>query len=144
MFVLNGEASKGIEILRNYGLTRYESQAYFSLLVLGETDAKTLVRQSGVPQSKVYWTLEGLQNKQLVATTQAFPKKVVALPFEVYLSNYIRAKQEEIESLREARNKFREILYKLQPLALKHEDKIQIFEPSYRRGLNSFYSLLST
>ncbi len=66
-----------------------------------------------------------------------FPTKFVALPFEVYLSGYIRTKQEEIESLREARNKFREILYKLQPLALKHEDKIQIFEPSYRRELPS-------
>ncbi len=137
MFVLNGQATKGTEILRRYGLTRYESQAYFSLLVLGETDAKTLVEKSGIPQSKIYWTLMDLGKKQMVAITQKFPKKVVALPFEVYLSAYIRTKQEEIDALLESRRKLREVLYKLQPIALKHSDKIQVFEPSCRRGFKS-------
>ncbi len=137
MFVLNGQATEGMEILRRYGLTRYESQAYFSLLVLGEIDASNLSRQSGVPQSKVYWTLEKLQDKRLVATTQKFPKKVVALPFEVYLAQYIRAKHEEIDELLESRKKLREVLYRLQSVALKLNGEIQVFEPSCRRGLNS-------
>lgn len=137
MFVLNGQASKGVEILRRYGLTRYESQAYFSLLLLGETDAKTLVEKSGIPQSKIYWVLMDLGRKQLVAITQAFPKKVVALPLEVYLSEYIRAKMEEIETLRGGRKKLRELIYKLKPVSVKHAENLQAFEPSYRRGLNS-------
>ncbi len=137
MFVLNGEASKGIEILQKCRLTRYESQAYFSLLMVGETDAGNLATKSGVPQSKVYWTLKDLESKGLVAITQAFPKKVVAVPFEAYLAEYIRTKMEEIETLREGGEKLKELIYKLQPLALKLKDKIQVFEPSYRRGLNS-------
>lgn len=137
MFVLNGEASKGVEILQKYGLTRYESQAYFSLLVLGEIGAGNLSQKSGVPQSKIYWTLIDLENKGLVATTQKFPKKVVALPFKVYLSGYIRTKQEEIDALLENRKKLRELLCKLQPIGLKYADKLKVFEPSYKRGLNS-------
>ena len=84
MFVLNGQASKGVEILRKYGLTRYESQAYFSLLVVGETDAKTLVNKSGIPQSKIYWVLMDLGRKQLVAITQTCPKKFVYVGFVAF------------------------------------------------------------
>jgi sugar-specific transcriptional regulator TrmB len=137
MFVLNGQATKGAEILRKYGLTRYESRAYFSLLLLGETDAGTLSRKSGVPQTKVYWILDNLIDKRLVEITQRFPKRVVALPFEMYLAGYMQEKQKEIQALVESRKQLREVLYKLQPLALKHSDKIQIFEPSRKRGLNS-------
>lgn len=70
-------------------------------------------------------------------TLQKFPKKVVALPFEVYLAQYIRTKQEEIDKLVESRKELRQVIGKLQPLAVMHSDKIQIFEPSYRRGLIS-------
>ena len=137
MFVLNGEATKGLEILRRYGLTRYESQAYFSLLVLGETDAGRLSRQSGVPQSKVYWTLDNLREKNLVEVTQQFPKKVVALPFEKYIAECVKAKRREIDEFREGRKRLRELLYKLQTLSPKHAENLKIFEPSYKRGLNS-------
>ena len=137
MFVLNGEASKGTEILRRYGLTRYESQAYFSLLVLGETNAGNLSTKSGVPQSKIYWTLIDLQEKGLVATTQKFPKKVVALPLEKYIAECVKAKQREIDEFREGRKRLRELLYKLQTLSPKHAENLKVFEPSYKRGLNS-------
>lgn len=138
MFVLNGQASKGVEILRNYGFGKYESQAYISLLVLGETNVSNLVRKSGVPQSKMYWTLERLLNRGLVATTQAFPKKIVALPFETYLTECIKEKREEIGRLLEGKKQFRELLYKLKPVSLMHAENLKVFEPSYRRGLTSF------
>jgi len=138
MFVLNGQASKGVEILQKYGLTQYESKAYFSLLVLGETNVCNLVRKSGVPQSKMYWTLERLLNRGLVATTQAFPRKFVALPFETYLTECIKEKREEIGRLLEGKKQFRELVCKLQPIGLKYADKLKVFEPSYKRGLGSF------
>ena len=139
MFVLNGQATKGMEILRKYGLNKYESQTYFSLLLLGESDAGTLARKSGVPQSKIYGALESLSGKGLTAITQRFPKKVVALPFEMYLAGYMQDKQREIDTLLESRRQLREVLYRLQRIALKHSDKIQIFEPSRKRGLSSHF-----
>lgn len=136
-FVLNGQATKGMEILGKYGLCITEAKAYFTLLVLGETNAGNLSRQSGVHQSKVYWVLEKLEDKKLVATTQKFPRKVVALPFEMYLAQYIKTKQEEIDELRESRRKLREVVCKLEPVALKLNGEVQVFEPSLRRGLDS-------
>ncbi len=137
MFVLNGQATKGAEILRRYGLTRYESQAYFSLLLLGEVSAMNLSRQSGVPQSKVYYTLESLMDKGLVEITQLFPKKVVALPFEVYQRQCVRAMREEMDGLLDGRRQLRELICQLQTFALKDSEHTKVFEPSYRRGLGS-------
>jgi sugar-specific transcriptional regulator TrmB len=132
--VLNGHATKGMELLRRYGLTQYESKAYFALLLLGETSAGNLAVKGVIPQSKVYWVLKDLEVKGLVAVTNACPKRYVALPFEMYASRCIVSKKRQIDELMEGRKRLRQVLCELQPIVLKYAE-IKVFEPSFRRGL---------
>jgi sugar-specific transcriptional regulator TrmB len=55
------------EILKEVGLTLWESQTYLALLELGSTTTGPLVKKCNVPQSKIYSVLESLHNRGLVS-----------------------------------------------------------------------------
>ena len=56
--------------LEGIGLSRNEAKAYLGLLGLGETTVTPLVREAGVPNSKVYVILEKLIAKGLASSVQ--------------------------------------------------------------------------
>jgi len=55
------------EILEQIGLSRNEIKAYFALLELEQASATPIVKKSGIPNSKVYLTLDKLIKKGLVS-----------------------------------------------------------------------------
>jgi len=56
-----------IEILEQIGLSKNEIKIYFALLELEQSSATPIVKKSGVPNSKVYPTLEKLIKRGLVS-----------------------------------------------------------------------------
>ena len=59
--------SMKIEILEQIGLSKNEIKVYFALLELDQASATPIVKKSGIPNSKVYPTLEKLIKRGLVS-----------------------------------------------------------------------------
>jgi sugar-specific transcriptional regulator TrmB len=60
-------------ILRELGLTDYETRAYLALLEYGVLTASQVSENAGVPYSKVYETLSSLERKGWIETEQGRP-----------------------------------------------------------------------
>ena len=133
MLVLNGNAEKVVKILKSCGLTEYESKAYFTLLLTDRAKMWDLSKKSSVPQSKIYFTIEGLERKGLVYVKDEIPKTASARPFEPYLAKAINSKQKEISKLVDNGNIIRDMVYSLRPVTIKYKDRCRVFEPKYRR-----------
>lgn len=134
MFVLNGNAERIVKTLKSCGLNEYESKVYFTLLLTDRSKMGELAKKSSVPQSKVYWVVEGLKDKGLVDVDEkTVPKTAAPRRFEVYLSKAIDAKQREISNLVESGNWVRDTIYGLKPVAVKYRNKYRVFEPKYLR-----------
>ncbi len=54
-------------LLKEIGLTKWESQTYIAVLELGSTTTGPLVKKSLIPQSKIYGVLDSLTEKGLVS-----------------------------------------------------------------------------
>jgi sugar-specific transcriptional regulator TrmB len=134
MFVLNGNAERILKTLKSCGLNEYESKVYFTLLLTERSKFGELSRKSSVPQSKVYWVVEGLRDKGLVDVDESvMPKMVAPRGFETYLSKSINEKQREVSNLVESGNWIRDTIYGLKPVAVKYRNKYRVFEPKYLR-----------
>lgn len=55
------------KILEQIGLSKNETKVYFALLALDQSSATPIVRKSGIPNSKIYPTLEKLIRRGLVS-----------------------------------------------------------------------------
>ncbi len=62
-------------VLREAGLTDYESRAYFSLLKRGVMIAREISEQGSIPYSKVYETLNSLEKKGWVEAERGRPSR---------------------------------------------------------------------
>ena len=60
-------------VLRELGLTDYETRAYLALLEYGVLTASQISENAGVPYSKVYETLASLERKGWIETEQGRP-----------------------------------------------------------------------
>ncbi|GAH58434.1 unnamed protein product, partial [marine sediment metagenome] len=56
------------KILESIGLTKNQALVYLSLLKLGSTTAQNIIKESGLHRSRVYDSLEMLQQKGLVGS----------------------------------------------------------------------------
>ncbi len=52
--------------LTSLGLTKNEARAYYTLVKLGKSSARTIAEGSGIPRSKVYETLEALEKRGII------------------------------------------------------------------------------
>ena len=68
-----------IEDLMELNLTRNEARAYIALLPLESATASKLVEKTGIPDSKIYRTMENLQKKGLIILQEGVPKKYIAI-----------------------------------------------------------------
>ena len=62
-------------ILRELGLTEYETRAYLSLLGKGATTASQVSEYANVPYSKIYETLNSLERKGWIETKRGRPSR---------------------------------------------------------------------
>jgi len=61
------------EILRLFGLTRYETAVYLELMKKGPLTAGDVAELAGVPKPKVYSILRGLQDSGYVLVARGTP-----------------------------------------------------------------------
>ncbi|MFX1504874.1 MAG: TrmB family transcriptional regulator [Promethearchaeota archaeon] len=68
-----------IDDLMEAKLTKNESKAYIALLPLEIATASKLVEKTGIPDSKIYRTMDNLQKKGLIILQEGVPKKFIAI-----------------------------------------------------------------
>ncbi|MFW9881590.1 MAG: TrmB family transcriptional regulator [Candidatus Thorarchaeota archaeon] len=87
------------EILKNVGLTSWESKTYLALLELGSTTTGSLVKKCEVPQSKIYGVLESLNNKGLVSHIVKGKLKYFQAAEPDKILSIIKNKQKEVKDI---------------------------------------------
>lgn len=99
------ERKEILNILKKFGLNEYESKAYSTLVVLGSCKAGELSKESGVPQSKIYETLDMLMDKNLVEMFDGRPKEFKAIAPEIALPGLLDRLERQMAMLKaEAKN----------------------------------------
>lgn len=88
-----------MEHLQKLGLSKYESQAYLSVLKLAPTTAKEVSQVSGVPMGRIYEVLDQLQNKSVItAEEQSRPKRYIAVQPEKAVDRLLNARRRELNT----------------------------------------------
>ena len=68
-------SEKSRKSMENLGLTSYEIKVYLSLLEHGSMNASSISKKSGVPYSKIYEVLNGLEEKVWLESDSSRPQK---------------------------------------------------------------------
>jgi len=119
-------------ILEKIGLTRNQSDVYISLLKLGSASAQTIIRESGLHRSRVYDSLEKLQEMGLVSyVVRDFKKYFQAVKPEKLL-DYIDEQKEAI----------RQILPQLKQLEGMKKEEINASVYKGKEGIKSILSMI--
>jgi sugar-specific transcriptional regulator TrmB len=101
-------------VLRELGLTEYETETYLALLRSGVLTASEVSEQSNVPYSKIYETLNALERKGWIEAEHGRPSKyfpkapleavaMAKLQFEEKLRNWEKAIATELQPIFEQR-----------------------------------------
>ncbi|MCK4669830.1 MAG: hypothetical protein KAT43_01410 [Nanoarchaeota archaeon] len=87
------------QLLLEAGLTQREIKVYLALLELGSTTTGPLVKKSGIPNCKVYETLDKLINKGLASYTIISKIKHFQASDPEMLLNFLEEKQKQIKEI---------------------------------------------
>lgn len=121
---------------KEYGLNKYENDAYLALVRGGACTASMLSKSSKVPHGKIYPTLESLKNKGFVKEYESRPRQFYAVEPKIVIEESIRRK--EIE-LKEFKAKSKKTIKTLGPVAGRRPqeavEKIRTIQ-GYRNYLN--------
>ena len=136
--------------LQQLGLTLYEIKAYRTLLEFGKLDAKTVARESGVPQTAVYPALKQLQEKGLIQQFQGEIKWYEPLAPALTLSTFIERKKQELSDLKEKMIQQTESVFHSRQIFKKQEvlqltqgrdTSAAIYHDALKKVKNSYYSM---
>jgi len=97
-----------LEKLKLLGLNTYETKAYITLIKKGKSKASFISQDSGVPNGKIYDTLDSLEHKGLI---QIIPEKIkyyIPKPIS-HLKKLLLKKQKELTNLNKELDKLKEI-----------------------------------
>lgn len=76
--------NENVTVLKGFGLTMYEAQAYITLTSLISSNAAEIAEKSGIPRSKIYDVLNGLAEKNFIEVEDGRPQTYnVNSPVEV-------------------------------------------------------------
>lgn len=90
--------------LQSLGLTEYEAKVYLALVQHGRLSAKDISTYSGVPQNRVYETVEVLKSKGLCDIVPGSPKKFEAFEPGIAIDNLISDKEDNLKKLKRDAN----------------------------------------
>lgn len=124
-----------IERLREYGLNRYEADAYVTLLEIGLSTSSKIAATSKVPYGKIYPVLSSLEGKGFVKIFSGRPKRFMAVNPEIALRETSNKRLDEAKKLQEATTK---LITMLQGMSAKKEaplEKVHIIQ-GYKNYLN--------
>ncbi|RZD40805.1 MAG: TrmB family transcriptional regulator [Thaumarchaeota archaeon] len=85
--------------LEEFGLSKYESQAYVALISKGTISASELAYYSEVPRTKIYPTLLKLKNKKLVIISKSKPIMCTAISPEDAFDGVIHEQINKINAM---------------------------------------------
>lgn len=144
-------------VLRELGLTEYETDVYLALIENGTMTAVEVSKQASVPYSKVYGVLNGLVEKGWVQVEHGRPSKyfpkspveafsVAKLRFVDKLKSWEQIVSGELQALYERREFHerpdiwilrgeRNILTKLEEMLGKVKNELMVAAPSFARSL---------
>lgn len=91
-----------IEKLQKFGLTKYESLAYITLLKLGPSKATDITKESGIPHTRVYDVLSSLHRKGFVDIMHGTPRLYKPVNPEVVLEKIKEDLIADIDDLKKA------------------------------------------
>ncbi len=87
------------EDLKKFGLGEYESLA-LSVVFQKETTAEEISRKSGVPLSKIYSVMRGLEYRGLVKSSLVRPKKFSAVDPDIAFEILLKKHAEQLRVLK--------------------------------------------
>ena len=85
--------------LEEFGLSKYEAQAYVALISKGTVSASELSYYSEIPRTKVYPTLLKLQNKKLVIISKSKPIMCTAISPEDAFDDVIHEQINKVNAM---------------------------------------------
>ncbi len=85
--------------LEEFGLSKYEAQAYVSLIAKGTVSASELSYYSEIPRTKVYPTLLKLENKKLVIISKSKPIMCTAIAPEDAFDGIIHEQINKVDAM---------------------------------------------
>ena len=114
--------------LEEFGLSKYESMAYITLVSRGTLGASEIAYYSNLPRTKIYTTLKKLERKKLSTLSNRKPMIATATPPMEAFSNIIALQERRLDSM----HNILENLEKLRREGKKsHEEKkYLILEPN--------------
>ena len=99
-----------MEALEEFGLSKYESKVYLTLLSSGITDARKVSLKSEVPFGRIYDVLSSLESKGLVQKQLSRPKKFLAVEPKLAVKKLLDFKNKEMNVLIQKAGKIEEDL----------------------------------
>ena len=85
--------------LEEFGLSKYEAQAYVALISKGTISASELSYYSDIPRTKVYPTLLKLENKKLVIISKSKPIMCTAIAPEDAFDSIIHEQINKVNAM---------------------------------------------
>ena len=122
-----GVKEKILSQLKELGLSTHEAVTYVTLLAHPNISASTLCKETGIPDSKIYFGLDGLLKKGMIIVQKGVPKIYTALhPKEAIVS----LKNRLVETLNEKMEKADVLINVLSPI-YESAEKPQEIELAY-------------
>jgi sugar-specific transcriptional regulator TrmB len=113
-----------IEKLKKLGLTGYESQAYLSLLKLGNAEADEIALKAKIPMGRIYNVLSSLEENRLVRAQDTRPKRYACVEPAMALSRLSKIKQEELKhASEEIESLENDLISELSGIAANNQEK---------------------
>jgi sugar-specific transcriptional regulator TrmB len=104
-------SSRYTSILKPLGLSDYEIRVFISLIEIGPTNYRALVKESKVPTGKIYQVLSTLESKGFTEVVQGTPKLFKAIEPKKAVSRRLRQIEDDYLDLE---YRIREVLQNLQ------------------------------
>jgi sugar-specific transcriptional regulator TrmB len=95
------EKKEIVQAIENLGLSTYEAKAYYALLLESPLTGYKLSKNSGVPRSRIYETIEKLIAKGLVLTQEGDTTLLIPVSLESFLEKKERESKRNINFLKE-------------------------------------------
>jgi len=95
--------------LEEFGLSKYESMAYITLVSRGTLGASEIAYYSNVPRTKIYTTLKKLERKKLSTISSQKPMIATATPPNEAFGEIITLEERRLASMRSISNSLKKL-----------------------------------
>jgi sugar-specific transcriptional regulator TrmB len=93
---------KIINLLRIYGLTKYEAEVYYALVKIGRAKVQDLVKVTSVPRPMIYGALKKLANKGMCTENKGKVSHYSAVAPKVAFRDILQNEKEALQELNKA------------------------------------------